>query len=315
MILILSEERDIATDSAMEWLNHFKQKVIRINCEDVDVIKYFAIGSKSLKIQFRQSELNIAAIKSTWFRRGQFVFSSNFSAVSNKDNNVKAQVLKQIQNEVTDFSDFVYKLLLEKKCISTPFQYNTNKLESLYLANKVGLEIPYTYIVNNKNDLTAFSGKKEQLITKSISNNHRLEINNKVGSIGTTTAKHIPQKFFFSLFQSKIERYCEIRVFFIKDHFFPMAIFVDKRIVDGRALLNQFGEARMVPFKLPVSIINKLKKLCKLKNLNTGSIDLIFTAERKFIFLEINPVGQYDYLECYTNYPISRTIAKLLMHD
>jgi glutathione synthase/RimK-type ligase-like ATP-grasp enzyme len=70
----------------------------------------------------------------------------------------------------------------------------------------------------------------------------------------------------------------------------------------------------MVPFKLPARIINKLKKLSKLKNLNSGSIDLIFTTERKFIFLEINPVGQYDYLEYYTNYPISKTIAKLLMH-
>ncbi|MDO9254630.1 MAG: hypothetical protein Q7U54_03885 [Bacteroidales bacterium] len=49
----------------------------------------------------------------------------------------------------------------------------------------------------------------------------------------------------------------------------------------------------------------------KLK-LNMGSIDIIKSIEGKYYFLEINPVGQYDFVSFHCNYNIHMEIAKYL---
>ncbi len=44
-------------------------------------------------------------------------------------------------------------------------------------------------------------------------------------------------------------------------------------------------------------------------NLNSGSLDFIYTPEREFVFLEVNPVGQFDWLSTHCNYFIEKHIA------
>jgi D-alanine-D-alanine ligase-like ATP-grasp enzyme len=46
----------------------------------------------------------------------------------------------------------------------------------------------------------------------------------------------------------------------------------------------------------------------KLK-LNTGSIDMIYTNDSKFIFLEVNPVGQFGMVSKPCNYNLEKKIA------
>jgi D-alanine-D-alanine ligase-like ATP-grasp enzyme len=44
-----------------------------------------------------------------------------------------------------------------------------------------------------------------------------------------------------------------------------------------------------------------------------GAIDLILTPDGRYVFIEINPNGQYQWLEDMTGLPISRRIARLLI--
>ncbi|MNC96757.1 hypothetical protein D3C83_142150 [compost metagenome] len=47
--------------------------------------------------------------------------------------------------------------------------------------------------------------------------------------------------------------------------------------------------------------------------LNYGAIDLILTPEGRYVFLEINPVGEFFWLESYPGLPISAAIADVLL--
>ena len=47
----------------------------------------------------------------------------------------------------------------------------------------------------------------------------------------------------------------------------------------------------------------------KLLNLNSGSLDLIRAADGKYVFLEINPVGQFGMVSYPCNYNIEKEIA------
>ena len=46
-----------------------------------------------------------------------------------------------------------------------------------------------------------------------------------------------------------------------------------------------------------------------------GTVDLKLTDNGEHVFLEINPQGQFLYIEILTGLPISRALAEFLAHD
>jgi D-alanine-D-alanine ligase-like ATP-grasp enzyme len=50
-------------------------------------------------------------------------------------------------------------------------------------------------------------------------------------------------------------------------------------------------------------------------NLQYGTIDMRLREDGEYVFLEINPQGQFLYVEIKTGMPIARTMAELLADD
>ena len=70
---------------------------------------------------------------------------------------------------------------------------------------------------------------------------------------------------------------------------------------------------RVLPIDIPTEIIRKLKLLMKELYLESGSIDMIVTPDDEYVFLEVNPVGQYDYVGKRCNYQLDKEIALTLI--
>ena len=90
-----------------------------------------------------------------------------------------------------------------------------------------------------------------------------------------------------------------------------MAIFSqldDKTKLDYRNY-NREKPNRNVPFKLPDKIKNQILDFINITRLNTGSIDLIYSKENDFVFLEVNPVGQFGWVSKYCNYYLEKKVA------
>jgi len=47
--------------------------------------------------------------------------------------------------------------------------------------------------------------------------------------------------------------------------------------------------------------------------MRSGSIDMILTPEDEYVFLEVNPVGQFQWVAEHCNYPINQKIAEYLI--
>ena len=127
----------------------------------------------------------------------------------------------------------------------------------------------------------------------------------------------LEERFPLSFFQEQIIKRWEIRIFFLKNEFYSMAILSqndDKTKTDFRKY-NYKKPNYSVPYNLPLDIRNKLKKFMKLAELNTGSIDMIYSLEGEYYFLEVNPVGQFGMVSYPCNYFIERTIAKKLISN
>ena len=66
--------------------------------------------------------------------------------------------------------------------------------------------------------------------------------------------------------------------------------------------------------RLPKEIKSKCLKLIKYSNLNFGAIDFAL-EDKEFIFLEINPNGQWAWIEKRLQYDISGAIVDLLARN
>jgi len=77
---------------------------------------------------------------------------------------------------------------------------------------------------------------------------------------------------------------------------------------DGVSMLQDWR-----PYQLPPEIEEKILHLMDYFSLNYGAIDIILTPDAKHIFIELNPCGEFFWLERTPGLPISGAIAELLL--
>ena len=66
-------------------------------------------------------------------------------------------------------------------------------------------------------------------------------------------------------------------------------------------------------YPLPAQLEQKLLRLMDHLRLNYGAIDLILHPDGTFYFLEINPAGEFMWLQKAPGFPIGEQLAKVLM--
>lgn len=303
-IIIITEDNDKSSERVIDWLYFYRIGFNRINV-DVDFAHF--------KIQIKQKSVSSSFInQSIWNRRGYLPIIPTELKKSSWINYLKKEQLPVL---------FAFDTIFFKKSIGSYSQeLMNNKLLSLKYAADCGFEIPDTFVTNNKEDLFHFIETEKRYITKSLYRSPSLETSEytfKGAGTSFLELDEIEDIFSPSLIQEYIEKEIEIRIFFIKDFFFSMAIFSqndEQTKVDFRNY-NHTKQNRNVPFNLPDFVLKKLKKFTKKTNHDTGSIDLILTTKGKYVFLEINPMGQYDWVSQNCNYHIDKTIAEILIKN
>ena len=115
-----------------------------------------------------------------------------------------------------------------------------------------------------------------------------------------------------SIYQEYIEKDYELRITVIGEDIYPVKIYSqtnENTIVDWRK--DQLNlEYELV--SLDPEFEESLKNLHNNFNLIYGAYDFIVTPEGEHIFLEVNPVGQWLWLEEELGLDISQSIADLL---
>ncbi|NHN26340.1 hypothetical protein FIA58_011680 [Flavobacterium jejuense] len=307
-IIIVSEDDDKSTNLVIEWLHAYGKSFKRYNDDSFFDLSIFL--NKDLKNVLKKYSNNVF-----WIRRGGLKFSPNLISETFFYNHIKTE-----EKAVKYF--FEKMLYLNRKIYgSSYFEKENNKINNLFLARESGLKIPDTLITTSKKELNLFFNKYDSIINKCIFHPIRFNIdeNYKIQGSGTViVAKENIDFFddFFSLsfFQEYIEKQYEVRIFFLKDFFFSMAIFSqndEKTKIDYRNY-NREKSNRNIPFELPRKIKNKIKKFIKKSKIDTGSIDLVVNNKNDFFFLEINPQGQFNWVSETCNYYIEKKIAEEL---
>lgn len=318
MILIFSSKEDYSTNEVIKWLKYYNQPFLRLNSIDIYKLEHrITLSNNEFKFRISGTEYNINDFSAIWYRRGGFYYSlpKNLS-----NNGESVTIKKHIANENISLIEYLKNQFDKKPKLGSLRNYTLNKLNSLEIAKQIGLKIPDTLITTRKSDLVSFLYKHNELITKNIKDVLIIENNDNLCFSYTelVTKKFVndlPLTFPPSFFQEKINKKFEVRSFYLDGEFYSMVIFSQNDAqtdVDFRKY-NYDNPNRVCKFKLPKEIETKLKDFMQQINLNTGSFDLIYSVKNEFVFLELNPIGQYDALNKSCAYDLDKKIAQHLI--
>jgi ATP-GRASP peptide maturase of grasp-with-spasm system len=321
MILIFSESNDTTTSQVIEWLLPYNTEVLRLN--ECDKLINIQIQKKIILLEFhilatnKDILVNLDDIKMTWHRKGGFNIKYWL-----EEQSLQNKLLDEyMKHELRIVMDYISFMLTTKKNLANVFNSSMNKLHVNFLANEIGLLTPDFIIATRKDNIEAFLDANEnECITKAISETFYIaeEAEQIVISYTEQVSKSdltmYAQNIKPTLLQEKINKAYELRIFYLNGICYASAIFSQNDAqtkVDFRKY-NYIKPNRTVPFNLPDDISTKIHLLMKKVNLKTGSIDMLVTEKQEYIFLEINPVGQFGMVSSPCNYYLEEKVAHYL---
>lgn len=316
MILILSDKTDFSTSEVMDWLFYYNKVIIRINGND-DIKINIQKDNKNLDtIYIEKKDINfqLNAITSYWYRRGNFNYELPRLNINYSVTNYLNKYF-EIERQAVQYH--LHYLLKNKRGIGSYFDNAINKLSVLHSAAKLDLIIPDTIITGERQQALLFSQKYQRVIHKGISESFNIKLPDNTQSylhtimLTSDDINKFPEKFAPILLQECLDKKYELRIFYLHGKCYSSVIFSQndpKTKIDLRNGNNKRPN-RICPYRLPSNVANKIKKLMQRFDFNSGSIDMVITKNNNYVFLEINPVGQFKQVSEPCNYFLENEIA------
>ncbi|MDX6270361.1 MAG: hypothetical protein QOD28_1584 [Acidobacteriota bacterium] len=196
-----------------------------------------------------------------------------------------------------------------------------NKQLQIQIARASGLDTPRTLITNDPAAVPAFAATCEGgMITKMLSSFAIYEAGaEKVVFTNAVIKEDLNDLEGLRLcpmtFQEQVSKHLELRVTIVGERVLAAAI--DSQASARAAHDWRRDGARLAdawqPYTLPPEVEEKLLRLMDYFELNYGAADLIVTPDGRHVFLEVNPVGEFFWLERHPGLPISNAIADVLL--
>lgn len=194
----------------------------------------------------------------------------------------------------------------------------SNKLYQQQVARRVGLITPRTLLSNDPGSITNFSSQQNGLLLKSIGyvklddeGQYFLYSQRVPHEEIRRSALAIRRCPVFS--QEYIEKRYEYRVMIIGNR--VLSCRIDSQAseatrVDWRHY--DFENVAHLQVELPKEVQQKLHRFMRAIDLKYGALDLIETPDGDFVFLEVNPSGQWGWIADLAGLPIPEAVVEML---
>jgi MvdC family ATP-grasp ribosomal peptide maturase len=195
-----------------------------------------------------------------------------------------------------------------------------NKQRQLRLAARAGLRVPRTLVTNDASAARRFFAETDgEMVAKllrpisvSMDAVDSFVYTNRVREedlAGAEAIRHCPM-----VFQELIPKAYELRVAWVAGQVFAGALDASgtsRGQTDWRRLAPD--ECRWQVGEVPAEVASGLHALMSELELVFGAVDLICTPAGEYVFLEVNPSGEWGMLERDLGLPISEAIAAALV--
>jgi ATP-GRASP peptide maturase of grasp-with-spasm system len=320
MILILTDIDEPSTDFVIDWLQYYRKPFTRLSIQNsVEITKIYQHRGRMECVfnfiqQGRTATLDTKDISSYWYRRSQWRVRYDTVAMADEAKG-DAALNDFLQVENLSALGILEHILDHKKHINRHSDNNIIKLVVLQYATELGIRVPAFVVCSDKASLVDFYNKYNgDIITKPIGDPRSFFHYGFHTFTSRIDLDGIPDRFGISLFQEMIKKKVELRIYYLQGRFYGSAIFSqsnEQTKVDFKNYSNTRPN-RVVPFELPGAVQQQLDALMQRLDINSGSIDMVLTPEGEYVFLEVNPVGQFEQVSVPCHYNLFKTIAETL---
>lgn len=308
MILLATNKRDITTDFVVLELQRRSIPFVRLNTEDIAACRVAlrpATGGWSVVVG--DVEVDLSTVTGAYYRRP----AAPEVGDDPEDPTVRpyrvaewSAVLRSIWNE------------LEGRWLNSPFAIlrAEDKPRQLKLAAAVGFHIPETVVTNDPEAAVAFS-RQADCIVKPLKHAlleddgpGRVIFTNRMGPLVDEDADAVRLAPF--IMQREVRKAHDVRAIVVGDRVFATAIHSQGNAdteVDWRR-----GSDPTLPHE-PIELDDATRERClaitRELGLRFGAIDLVTDVDGESWFLEINPNGQWAWIENRTGVRIAQAIV------
>ena len=263
-------------------------------------------------IVFSDGERRISGkdIKSVWYRR---------NVAPNLPENLHSGTRAFCERETRAFLEGVLFALPTQRWLSPPqaIWYAEHKPYQLAVAARLGFVLPNTVVTNDQGAAWDFA-QGRCLVGKAVNSGYIAgPEGNQAIFTSALDAGDLEDLGGLALapvtFQEKVEKSSDIRVTVVGDEVFAAEILSQGREssrVDWRATDDPNLEHRI--HDLPPTLAHRCRRLVSHLGLSFGAIDFALDSSGKYVFFEINPNGEWLWLEDRLGFPISDSIATWL---
>ena len=312
-VLIITNAQDIHTDLVLREIRNRGHKVVRFHPDEYPsrLTCRYEQGAMTIHIDEANLHFSTDEITAVWYRRPHTpVPSTEISDIVHR-----TFIVEESQHLIENMY-----MLLEHATWVNPYFANIRaryKLLQAKIARQVGLEMPDIIVTNDPDTARDFIARYNgNVVYKCVRTGVVKKPDGKTDVIFTNKLQtedvaEIDQvRFAPCVFQEYIEKRLELRVTIVGEKIFACAIYSQEKIETATDWRR--GQAKFEPFNLPKEISTKLISFMKVYGLKYGAFDLILTPEGRFVMLELNPNGQWAFVQGFTGLPISEALADLL---
>jgi hypothetical protein len=318
-ILIVTAPHDEPAKRVEHELRRRGAEVSRLDYADFPsaarVSVEFDDAGGELQLRLREQQIDLRRLEGIWYRKP--------GAPGASCNIADPAVRELVENDCVDFLTSLWDLAGCRALPGRPsLMINSQrKAPQLQRARALGFIVPPTLFTNDPQEFIAFyrkhNGKLVSKITGAIDMQRYVgddfcrytEVVSTRDVAYAQSVAHCP-----IIFQAYVPKRLELRITVVGSRVFAAEIHSqatnrtahDYRRYDLNATPHRIHE-------LPVQVAQRCVRLVQDLGLLYGAIDMILTPDGRYVFLEINPSGEYGWIEDLTGMPISAAIAEVLL--
>lgn len=310
MILIISHPGDVHTQEVTRLLVARGHEPFLL-----DFSHFTASSSIKLNFEGRRGEflfhddawgdLDLATVRSVWWRRPQ-PFRIAPEVAEPQEQMFAMAEAREVFGGLSGLLDAYWMNVPERDDLAH------RKVFQLRMAQRIGIQMPDTLVTNAPEAAREFIDKHGQrgTVFKAFSGTPQAWRETRL--IGDAEMEMLDSVRYSPLiFQQYIEGR-DIRVTVVGSHVFAAEIDIDSGDYPVDFRMN-YETLRMAPIDLPADVEEGIRELMAGLGLVYGAIDFRRTADGRFVFLEINPAGQWLFVQQHTNQPITEAVADTLL--
>jgi glutathione synthase/RimK-type ligase-like ATP-grasp enzyme len=319
-VLLVTTQVDITADYVVLALERVVARFFRLNTDQFPLQARFTFSlsndvQSALSWSDDSHQVNFDQVRAVWFRR---VRTPEFPDYLDRG------LASFCSREASWFLRGAFLALQPTAWMNYPaaLYLAESKLLQLRVARDVGFRVPDTAISNDvQAALKLLDANEGQIVAKPVRMGF-IDYGDYQTSIYTNLVRADDLRNAADevrlapvIFQELIPKRHDVRVTIVGENVFSALIHsqaVPSARIDWRA--TDTGELVHEAHELPDDVAAKCLHLLSHLNLAFGALDLILTPDGEYVFLEVNPSGQWAWLEDRLGFPISDEIAHWLVN-